>query len=268
MSHEVQTDYNLLQSSRAAASIFHKDGLALRRLQANLTSSQRYLLRSDPEILFSLFSLRSIPLPKSIDSYYFWDSTTLSLFEIAQKHITQMHISNPIPRLLDLGCGPYAILGCALKKQYPYIYVKSTDINPSRTRSALAFSSLNNINIDISVSNLLDSCADNFDLILFNPPYVQPASLQHNFLDLTTEELVSGIARESPQKLISRLLDQLLSLQCTPTLLLGINNFFLPHSTMMDLLSAFSVSVSLGYPESAVTPHGNYSQVYSITRCS
>jgi len=266
MPQQIQTDSELIQSSRYAASIFHDDGLPLRLLQSNLTPAQRYLIRNDPQILYSLFKLRPLTNPSSNDNYYFWDSTTLSLFEIAHASIRSMLQSKISPTVLDLGCGPYAILGCALKKKFPIISVTSTDLHPNRTNSAALFSSVNNVSIEILASDLFASCTNEYDIILFNPPYVQLDSVQHMSTDLTTEESVSGIASEPPVELISRLLDQFIQLPGRPTLLLGINNYFLPHSTMMTVLSRFSVSVATSFADCEATPQGPVSQVYSLTK--
>ena len=257
-------DSALIKSSREAASLFASNSLPLRLLQKSLSSPQRYLLRTDPHILKSVFSLASPDISRTNDEYYFWDSTTLSLFEKAQEHLdhlinTQTHLS-----VLDLGCGPYAILGCALKKLYPSIYVTSTDLQPQRVESALYFSRFNNLQLDIHESDLLHRCPATYDLILFNPPYVVPGSLQHTAAELSTEETISGIAQEPTLQLLQRLIDQFLLLPGNPTLLLGVNNFFLSDDAIISVLSSSDIEFSRCFNLSDVTPSGCISQVYSL----
>jgi len=261
-----EADVFLLDSGRKAAARFKEDGLPLRLMQKRLSAHQRYLMRTDPEILHSIFALHPADLSLDEDNYYFWDSTTLSLFDAAQAFLDRHLVVNPQPNLLDLGCGPYAILGCALKKLYPALNTVAADVSASRTQSAKKFSVLNQLNISTISSDLLASCFDEYDLILFNPPYVQPGSHQHSSLGLSAEEAVSGISREPTIKLISRLVNQFLELPGNPTLMLGINNYFLPHKSILKMLKSDHVSISTLYPESITTPYGAFCQVYSVKK--
>ena len=266
MKNQTEAHASLLDSGREAAALFKDDGLPLRLMQKSLTSYQRYLLRTDPEILYSLFALNPPDLPPGEDNYYFWDSTTLSLFDVAQSFFDRHLEVKPDASVLDLGCGPYATLGCALKKLYPSLHVVASDVDPDRTKSSKKFSMLNRININTICSDLLASCPGQYDLILFNPPYLQPGSPQHHSLSLSVKETESGISREATPELISRLLSQFLALPGEPTLMLGINNYFLPHQSIMKMLRSPHLNISTLYSESAVTPVGAFCQVYSVKK--
>ena len=79
---------------------------------------------------------------------------------------------------LDLGCGPYATLGCFVKKKFPKVSVTSVDINIDRVYSAKKFASFNNLEISCLQSNLFESVNNKFELISFNPPYI-PSDFDH-----------------------------------------------------------------------------------------
>ena len=251
----------VLNVCRKSASNFWNDGgNSLRNLQKGLSANTRNIVRKDSNILKDIFDLKSNSLLDGDCGY--WDSTTLSLTLIIEEFIRKKRYST----YLDLGCGPYATLGCFVKKKFPEVSVTSVDINIERVYSAKKFASFNNLEISCLQSNLFESINNKFELISFNPPYIRSDFDDLEKLELSEEETKSGIYHESKNNPIFRFVnDYSKFLESDGLAMLGINNYFISDSQMNRIFKNSSINKDLFgryYYEESCMPNGGFSQVY------
>lgn len=87
---------------------------------------------------------------------------------------------NKINRILDIGTGS-GVIALSLAKSFPKAQIFAVDINPQALRLTQENATLNQItNVTTIQSNLFASIAAGltFDLIVSNPPYIDPAEQQ------------------------------------------------------------------------------------------
>ena len=102
--------------------------------------------------------------PVKTGSYYF-DMTTLVLTKLVLREI------NKDDRVLDMGTGTSSIIGLTLWKQCG-CYVVCSDINPEIVSMAQENVEFNQAPIQVKHSNLFENIEEDFDVVVFNPPYV------------------------------------------------------------------------------------------------
>jgi SAM-dependent methyltransferase len=120
----------------------------------------------------------------------------------ASLHLTRLAIRKRVSTTLDMGCGSgiQALLASRHTAQ-----VIATDINPR----ALAFTRLNAAINDIANIELLEGSyfepvmGKNFDLILFNPPYIlsPDADIANSYAYCTKDDYLFGLLQNLPEHL-------------------------------------------------------------------
>lgn len=116
--------------------------------------------------------------PIGPDDYYF-DLGTLALVQRATK------VLRPGARVLDLGTGGHAVIGLALRRRLDARII-AADINPTLVRMAREAVARNGASIPVYESRFFSALDDDeFDVVLFNPPYVPGATASS--LDLPLE---------------------------------------------------------------------------------
>jgi methylase of polypeptide subunit release factors len=110
----------------------------------------------------ALFRIDFRPLQE--DETYF-DVTTPVLVRQARRRLTRSS------KVLDLGTGTVAVVGLALWRRLGCA-VTSADVNPESVRLAQANVDRNRAPIRVIHSNFFDAIDDDFDAVVFNPPYV------------------------------------------------------------------------------------------------
>lgn len=109
-----------------------------------------------------LFKIDFNPVKKG--AYYF-DTSTIVMTRLLLKEI---HTHD---RILDMGTGVSAIVGLFLWKHCG-CHVVSCDINPDIVLMAQENIRLNQSPIRVIRSNLFENIDEDFDIVVFNPPYV------------------------------------------------------------------------------------------------
>ena len=109
-----------------------------------------------------IFKIDFKPVKKS--AYYF-DISTLVLTKLLLREI------NKDDRILDMGTGTSSIIGLTIWKQCG-CYVVCSDINPEIVSMAQDNVEFNQAPIQVKHSNLFENIEEDFDIVVFNPPYV------------------------------------------------------------------------------------------------
>lgn len=237
-----------------------------RELLKNLSTKERVKIRGNTKLANAILD---IIFPKIYDkNYYFWDNATLSLWEYLNKNTI---IKKSTENISELGTGPYATLSLALKKRYPHLNIRATDISLNRVLKAKQTAKDNSIKIDIFSSDLLNNVSLNSDFIFMNPPYVSEShmsDISYN-LKLTKEEKVSGYGGIHGYELIARLISQFKSKQFSrnTSLIISINNYFIPHNSFMNLLNKYNLKLKDKFKkQNLCTPDGPFVQVYNLQK--
>lgn len=98
-------------------------------------------------------------------------------------------VKDQINRILDIGTGSGCI-AIALAAHFPKAHITAIDINPEALVLAQKNATLNNIkNIEFLQSNLFEKLQNQkFDLIVSNPPYIDPAQLSNLPIEVSAWE--------------------------------------------------------------------------------
>jgi len=235
------------------------------KLQKKLNIEERFLIRSDPKIVYKIFGININKL--KLNDYYCWDSTTLSLFFFLKSFFQSF--SNI--KVLELGCGPYATLSVSLKKQFNSIHFSASDVIESKVKSAILTSKINNVKIDFIISDLFNNIDSKFDVIIMNPPYVRTKFQKQiigegNLDSFKKEEWNSGHGNKDGLFVVKRFLDEaLLNLNKNGFIILGINNYFVSDNKLKRLFKQKGYKIINTYKkQSECTPNGHFSQVYLL----
>lgn len=244
----------------------HQIPIEIREIQKFLTAEERQKIRGDENLANLLFNINFIPIKET--DYYYWDNTTLSIWEYLGEVIKTLPLSS---RILEIGCGPYATLSIALKKKYPHLYVKATDIEQDRVNTAIKMIAFNKMQIDVQQKDLLDDCDNNLDLIFMNPPYLstQQQTIVSGSNSNINHEWQSGHGGVNGDDIVKRLLNDFGQKEWKNdiTLLLGINNYFIKDETISFFVEQHSLKILDRFkPTEQCTPTGIYPQVYKIKR--
>ena len=242
----------------------HDVPIEIREPQTKLTAQEREVVRGNPKLASAIFGIDFIPV--SYGEYYYWDNTTLSLWEYLGHILLDF---SPTARVVELGCGPYATLSIAVKKHYPKLQVAASDIVKDRVNSATKMAELNQVEVPVKQRDLLLNIDENVDLIFMNPPYVSTNDQKEISASKTTksQEWQSGHGGVDGTDIVGKLLHDFSQTKWMngTTLLLGINNYFISDKTILSLVEVSSLSVvGLFKPKELCTPTGPYPQVYQI----
>lgn len=155
----------------------------------------------------------------------FWDLTTLVIKK-------EMSNRNDKIRYLDMGCGQFAILGQFFKRRNIKSEVISVDIYDEFIENSKMNSKLNNNQILIIKSNLFSNLNEKFDLITFNPPYVPTT----NNLGNNNYPNIRFSGSDGLKTTKEFLIDAKNYLSTTGEILLGINTFYVPQRSCLDII--------------------------------
>lgn len=116
-------------------------------------------------------------LAKTIFSIDFLDQELeyFDLGTIALNHAVLKHLKNhpEISSILEIGTGPYATLASCLHNQNKDLKVTATEFNKELfDMAAKQLKARGHGNIKLIQTDLFDDLPENYDLIIFNPPYV------------------------------------------------------------------------------------------------
>jgi methylase of polypeptide subunit release factors len=167
--------------------------------------------------------------PLGPDDHYF-DLVTPALLAEARR---------TIPRgaaVLDLGTGAHAVIGLSLR-QIIDARVIAVDIDPVLADLARTAARLNGADMRVLVSRFFDAVADErFDYVVFNPPYMPTATAAA--LDLPDTRRSQWDGGASGLEVIRGALAALANLRRPVTLLMGVNRWFVPASTVASEIAA------------------------------
>jgi methylase of polypeptide subunit release factors len=106
-----------------------------------------------------------VDFPRLAEADRYFDITTPLLVHSVARGLT------PRSRVLDMGTGPFAVIGLALWRRAG-CQVLSTDIHPWILERARENVRLNGAPIRVVHSRFFDEIDESFDAVVFNPPYV------------------------------------------------------------------------------------------------
>jgi HemK-related putative methylase len=158
---------------------------------------------------------------------YYFDMTTLVLTKLLLKE------TNRHDRVLDMGTGISAIIGLSLWKHCG-CYVVSCDINPDIVLMAQKNVLLNQSPIRVIHSNLFENINEDFDVIVFNPPYVP-----------TKKGIISNLSKEFQSQwdggqdgslIIKQFLNELHKITRSVKVYVGINYKYLPKENFLPII--------------------------------
>lgn len=242
----------------------HAVPIEIRKPQTKLTAREREVVRGNSKLASAIFEIDFIPIKP--DEYYYWDNTTLSLWEYLGSILPNL---SPNAIITELGCGPYATLSIAVKKHYPQLNVSASDIIHDRVLSAQRMVRKNQVDMLVKQLDLLSNIDQNVDLIFMNPPYV--STYQQEKISSSKrknlKEWQSGNGGINGTEVVKKLLKDFSRIRWKKDviLLLGINNYFINDEKILSMVENASLRVE-GYfkPKKLCIPSGSYAQVYQI----
>jgi release factor glutamine methyltransferase len=164
--------------------------------------------------------------PIKTGTYYF-DMTTLVLTKLLLKEISKDD------RILDMGTGSSSTVGLTLWKQCG-CYVVCSDINPEIISMAQENIEYNHAPIQVTHSNLFENIEENFDIVVFNPPYVPTE--QGITSNLSKEFQSQWDGGEDGDTIVKQFLDELDKIEGSHTAYLGINHFYLSKEKVVPII--------------------------------
>ena len=171
-----------------------------------------------------IFKIDFKPVEKS--AYYF-DISTFVLTKLLLREI------NKDDRVLDMGTGISSIIGLTLWKQRG-CYVVCSDINPEIVSMAQGNVKFNQAPIQVKHSNFFENIEEDFDIVVFNPPYV-PTKKGINF-NLSKRFQSQWDGGEDGNSIVKQFLDELHQVKRPITAYLGINYRFLPKEKFLPMI--------------------------------
>jgi methylase of polypeptide subunit release factors len=172
----------------------------------------------------ALFGVDFRPLDE--DETYF-DVTTPVLVREAVRRLTRSS------RVLDLGTGPVAVIGLALWNRLG-CHVISADVNPESVRLAQTNVDRNRAPIRVVESTFFDAIDQDFDTVVFNPPYVPTETGERRGLSARFRQQWDG----GPDGLavIDAFLTAVAADDREPLVLMGVNHKHTPRGPLTALL--------------------------------
>ena len=132
-----------------------------------------------------------------------------------------------------MGTGSFSIIGLTLWKQRG-CYVVCSDINPKIISMAQNNIEFNHAPIQVKLSNLFENIKENFDIVIFNPPYVP-----------TKKGITSNLSKEFQSQwdggedgsiIVKQFLDEFDKIQGSHSAYIGINHFYLPTEKILPII--------------------------------
>ena len=158
---------------------------------------------------------------------YYFDMTTLVLTKLLSKEI------NREDRILDMGTGSFSIIGLTLWKKYG-CHVVSSDINPKIISMAQENIEYNQAPIEVKHSNLFENIDENFDIVIFNPPYVP--TKKGSISNLSKEFQSQWDGGDDGSNIVRQFLEKLGQIEGSHMAYLGINHFYLPKEMVLPII--------------------------------
>ena len=132
-----------------------------------------------------------------------------------------------------MGTGTSSIVGLTLWKQYG-CYEVCSDINPEIVSMAQENVKFNQAPMQVKHSNLFENIEEDFDIVVFNPPYVPTKKgINFNLSKLFRSQWDGG---EDGNSIVKQFLDELHQVKRPVTAYLGINYRFLPKEKFLPMI--------------------------------
>ena len=171
-----------------------------------------------------IFKIDFKPVKKG--AYYF-DMTTLVLTKLVLREI------NKDDRVLDMGTGTSSIIGLTLWKQCG-CYVVCSDINPEIVSMAQDNVEFNQAPLQVKHSNLFENIEEDFDIVVFNPPYVPTKKGTISKLSKQFQSQWDG--GEDGSSIVKQFLDELHQVKRSVRAYVGINYWYLPKEKFLPMI--------------------------------
>ena len=171
-----------------------------------------------------IFKIDFKPVKKG--AYYF-DMTTLVLTKLVLREI------NKDDRVLDMGTGTSSIIGLTLWKQCG-CYVVCSDINPEIVSMAQENVEFNQASIQVKHSNLFENIEEDFDIVVFNPPYVPTKKGTMSNLSKQFQSQWDG--GEDGSVIVKQFLDELQQIKRSVRVYVGVNYWYLPKEKFLPMI--------------------------------
>ena len=171
-----------------------------------------------------IFKIDFKPVKKG--AYYF-DMTTLVLTKLLLGEI------NKDDRILDMGTGTSSIIGLTLWKQCG-CYVVCSDINPEIVSMAQENVEFNQAPIQVKHSNLFENIEEDFDVVVFNPPYVPTKKGTMSNLSKQFQSQWDG--GEDGSVIVKQFLDELQQIKRSVRVYVGVNYWYLPKEKFLPMI--------------------------------
>ena len=162
-----------------------------------------------------------VDFPRSAGQGYF-DMTTPALVRAVGPRL------GPDSRVLDMGTGPFAVIGLALWRRCG-CHVVATDIHPDIVRRARENVAANRAPIRVVETRFFEGIDEEFDCVTFNVPYVPTARLGRPG-DFRSDGGPEGTS------VIEAFLDALALHGGAATAYLGVNASFVPRRKVVPLV--------------------------------
>ena len=171
-----------------------------------------------------IFKIDFKPVKKG--AYYF-DMTTLVLTKLVLREI------NKDNRVLDMGTGTSSIIGLTIWKQCG-CYVVCSDINPEIVSMAQENVEFNQAPIQVKHSNLFENIEEDFDVVVFNPPYVPTKKGTMSNLSKQFQSQWDG--GEDGSVIVKQFLDELQQIKRSVRVYVGVNYWYLPKEKFLPMI--------------------------------
>ena len=195
---------------------------------------------------------------ESLQEYYFWDNTTVSL----KSPLIEFGLDGM--KILEIGTGPSATLSRFIAKSKKNLCITAADINENFLKSGAKYKIEGKGNlISFVVSDISKNIDGKFDLIFMNPPYVSHKDLMTIGIDRNSSEYSAGFGGQDGGAIVEKFLSQIPRLMINSSVaLLGVNNKYLSDENVTSLISSSNLTLSRRfYNEHEVPP---FSQVYVL----
>jgi methylase of polypeptide subunit release factors len=185
-------------------------------------------------------------LPPAAPEDHYFDLVTPTLVGCAVAR------AGPASTVLDLGCGPFAVVGQAVARRTG-ARVICADVDPALVARAREAVALGGADVEVRESRFFDGVADErFDLVCFNPPYV-PVGLGER-LELPEARRSQWAAGEEGLEVVSGFLAALSALPQPVTALLAVNRWFVPEGRVRESVGAHVRLVHAGCERARLLP--------------
>ena len=171
-----------------------------------------------------IFKIDFKPVKKG--AYYF-DMTTLVLTKLVLREI------NKDDRVLDMGTGTSSIIGLTIWKQCG-CYVVCSDINPEIVSMAQENVEFNQAPIQVKHSNLFENIEEDFDVVVFNPPYVPTKKGTMSNLSKQFQSQWDG--GEDGSVIVKQFLDELQQIKRSVKAYVGVYYWYLPKEKFLPMI--------------------------------